>query len=90
VGKAILMTDIQILGLIYVSAGILGTAYLCVAMVSGIALNRSHGHGGKAAIMLSMGGGPAKFITKLPVSASIRPLAPSTPTPVSTAGSASG
>jgi len=46
VGKAILMTDIQILGLIYVSAGILGTAYLCVAMVSGIALNRSHGHGG--------------------------------------------
>lgn len=45
-GKAILMTDIQILGLIYGVSGVLGTAYLCVAMASGIAMHRNHGHSG--------------------------------------------
>lgn len=38
------MTDIQLLSLIYGALGVLGTAYLCVAMGSGIALHRNHGH----------------------------------------------
>ena len=42
-GKAYLMNDIQILSTIYGAAGVLGTAYLCVAMGSGLLAHRHHG-----------------------------------------------
>lgn len=40
------MNDVQILSTIYAAAGVLGTAYLCIAMGSGILAHRHHGHGG--------------------------------------------
>ncbi len=39
------MDNIQILSLIYGAAGVLGTAYLCVAMGSGLLTHKHHGHG---------------------------------------------
>ena len=39
------MTDIQILSIIYGTAGVLGTGYLCIAMVSGLIVHKHHGHG---------------------------------------------
>ncbi len=44
-GKALLMTDIETLSLIYGTSGILGTAYLCIAMSSGLLAHRHQGHG---------------------------------------------
>lgn len=45
-GKALLMTDIETLSLIYGASGTLGTAYLCIAMSSGLLAHRHQGHGG--------------------------------------------
>lgn len=45
-GKALLMTDIETLSLIYGASGILGMAYLCIAMSSGLIAHRHQGHGG--------------------------------------------
>jgi hypothetical protein len=39
------MTDIQVLSIIYGTAGVLGTAYLCVAMGSGLIAHRHQAHG---------------------------------------------
>ncbi len=44
-GKALLMTDIETLSLIYGASGILGTAYLCIAMSSGLIAHKHQGHG---------------------------------------------
>ncbi len=38
------MSDIQILSIIYGAAGVLGTAYLCLAMASGMLSHKHHGH----------------------------------------------
>ncbi len=40
------MTDIETLSIIYGAAGVVGTAYLCIAMSSGLIAHRHQGHGG--------------------------------------------
>lgn len=41
------MTDLQTLSLIYGASGIIGTAYLCIAMSSGLIAHRHQGHSGQ-------------------------------------------